>query len=212
MNLFESFVRNPVKVSVGVLIVALFGSISLITMPKQLIPAVQNPVLSVETSWPGASPQEIRLAYMFLKEAYKKGQRSLEIGKIRQAYQTLGNPKERRRYDAGKPSRFSRFTRPDGTTPLNSIPLLLALVVIMVGVTAYTLGPMIQSRFVTFDVGDDLYWKETGQSLGTVLELAEAHEFSGRGRTAAYLIDLGAGNEPVWFPAHDLARNCRPGL
>ena len=59
MNLFESFVRNPVKVSVGVLIVVLFGSISLVSMPKQLIPAVQNPILSVETRWPGASPQEI---------------------------------------------------------------------------------------------------------------------------------------------------------
>ena len=59
MKIFESFIRNPVKVSVGVLIVALFGLISLVTMPKQLIPAVQNPVLSVETKWPGASPQEI---------------------------------------------------------------------------------------------------------------------------------------------------------
>lgn len=59
MNLFESFIANPVKVTVGVLIVALFGSISLATMPKQLIPAVQNPVLTVETRWPGASPQEV---------------------------------------------------------------------------------------------------------------------------------------------------------
>lgn len=59
MHLFEAFVHNPVKVAVGVLIVALFGSISLVTMPKQLIPAVQNPILSVETRWPGASPQEI---------------------------------------------------------------------------------------------------------------------------------------------------------
>ncbi|RMF41926.1 MAG: efflux RND transporter permease subunit [Planctomycetota bacterium] len=59
MQLFESFIRNPVKVSVGILIVCLFGAISLVTMPKQLIPAVQNPVLSVETRWPGASPQEI---------------------------------------------------------------------------------------------------------------------------------------------------------
>jgi len=57
--MFESFIKNPVKVSVGVLIVALFGSISLVTMPKQMIPAVQNPVLSVETRWPGASPLEI---------------------------------------------------------------------------------------------------------------------------------------------------------
>ena len=59
MNLFEVFIRNPVKVSVGVLIIVLFGAISLVTMPKQLIPAVENPILSVETRWPGASPQEI---------------------------------------------------------------------------------------------------------------------------------------------------------
>ena len=59
MKIFESFIQNPVKVSVGALIVVLFGSISLVTMPKQLIPAVQNPILSVETRWPGASPQEI---------------------------------------------------------------------------------------------------------------------------------------------------------
>ncbi len=59
MKLFQSFIRNPVKVCVGVLIVALFGSISLVKMPKQMIPAVENPVLSVETRWPGASPFEI---------------------------------------------------------------------------------------------------------------------------------------------------------
>ena len=59
MNLFQSFIRNPVKVSVGALIVTLFGAISLISMPKEMIPAVENPVLSVETSWPGASPNEI---------------------------------------------------------------------------------------------------------------------------------------------------------
>ena len=59
MKIFESFIQNPVKVSVGILIVALFGSISLVTMPKQLIPAVQNPIISVDTRWPGASPREI---------------------------------------------------------------------------------------------------------------------------------------------------------
>lgn len=59
MNLFESLIRNPVKVAVAVLLVSLFGSISLVTMPKQLIPEVENPVLSVVTEWPGASPQEI---------------------------------------------------------------------------------------------------------------------------------------------------------
>lgn len=59
LKLFEIFIANPVKVSVGVLVVVLFGGISLVTMPKQLIPTVERPMLSVETSWPGASPQEI---------------------------------------------------------------------------------------------------------------------------------------------------------
>ncbi|MDG2223060.1 MAG: efflux RND transporter permease subunit [Rubripirellula sp.] len=59
MKILETLIANPVKVTVGVLIVTLFGGISLQTMPKQLIPAVQNPVLSVETGWPGASPREI---------------------------------------------------------------------------------------------------------------------------------------------------------
>lgn len=59
MHPIEAFVRNPVKVSVGVLIVALFGIIALIRMPMQLTPEVQIPTISIQTRWPGASPQEI---------------------------------------------------------------------------------------------------------------------------------------------------------
>lgn len=59
MHLVEAFIRNPVKVSVGVLLMVMFGSICLIRMPKQLAPEVQNPVLSIETRWPGGSPQEV---------------------------------------------------------------------------------------------------------------------------------------------------------
>ena len=59
MPMFEAIVQNPVKVSVGVLLVALFGGISMVTMPKQLTPEVENPVLTIETRWSGASPQEI---------------------------------------------------------------------------------------------------------------------------------------------------------
>jgi HAE1 family hydrophobic/amphiphilic exporter-1 len=59
MNLIEAVVRNPVKVTVGVLLVALFGSISLMSMPMQLTPEVQIPTLTIETRWPGASPQEV---------------------------------------------------------------------------------------------------------------------------------------------------------
>jgi HAE1 family hydrophobic/amphiphilic exporter-1 len=62
MHPIEACVRNPVKVSVGVLIVTLFGLISLFRMPMQLTPEIQTPTITVKTRWPGASPQEIERA------------------------------------------------------------------------------------------------------------------------------------------------------
>jgi len=59
MALIESFVRSPVKVSVGVLLVALFGFVAAARMPMQLTPEVQTPTITIETRWPGASPQEV---------------------------------------------------------------------------------------------------------------------------------------------------------
>src|SRR5687767_11903739 len=59
MNLIQSFVHNPVKVTVGVILIVLFGIISMFSMPMQLTPEVQIPTLTIETTWPGASPQEV---------------------------------------------------------------------------------------------------------------------------------------------------------
>ena len=59
MNVIEWFVHNPVKVCVGVILVTLFGTISLYKMPMQLTPEVEVPTITVSTTWPGASPQEI---------------------------------------------------------------------------------------------------------------------------------------------------------
>jgi HAE1 family hydrophobic/amphiphilic exporter-1 len=59
MHPIEAFVRNPVKVAVGVILVTLFGVIALFRMPMQLTPEVQIPTISVTTMWPGASPQEV---------------------------------------------------------------------------------------------------------------------------------------------------------
>ncbi len=59
MQPVELFIRNPVKVAVGVLLVALFGTIAFLRMPMQLTPEVQTPTISIETLWPGASPQEV---------------------------------------------------------------------------------------------------------------------------------------------------------
>lgn len=55
----DRVIANPVKVAVGVLLVALFGCVALLKMPMQLTPEVQTPTISIETRWPGASPQEV---------------------------------------------------------------------------------------------------------------------------------------------------------
>lgn len=52
-------IQNPVKVSVGVILIILFGLLSVRAIPIQLTPDVDRVVISVETTWEGASPQEI---------------------------------------------------------------------------------------------------------------------------------------------------------
>ncbi|MFK7766021.1 MAG: efflux RND transporter permease subunit [Mariniblastus sp.] len=59
MSPINWFIENPVKVSVGIILLTLFGVLAMIQMPMQLTPNVERPAISVETRWPGASPQEV---------------------------------------------------------------------------------------------------------------------------------------------------------
>ncbi len=52
-------IQNPVKIAVGVILILLFGLLSLTVIPVQLTPNVDEPVVAVTTRWEGASPQEI---------------------------------------------------------------------------------------------------------------------------------------------------------
>lgn len=51
--------HKPVVVTVGVLLILIFGFISQDRLPRQLTPNVIQPEISVTTVWPGASPKEI---------------------------------------------------------------------------------------------------------------------------------------------------------
>ena len=59
MHLIETSVRNPVKVSVGVLLVVLFGTIAMVRMPVELTPRVERPRMSIRARWNGAGPEEV---------------------------------------------------------------------------------------------------------------------------------------------------------
>jgi len=73
MQLIDAFVRNPVKVAVGVWLLVLFGMVALWRMPMQLTPEVETPTLSIETRWPGASPQEVEREIIQEQEEQLKG-------------------------------------------------------------------------------------------------------------------------------------------
>ena len=59
MGVIRFAIENPVKVAVAVILVVLFGLLSLFIVGIQLIPDVDRPIITVRTRWPGASPQEI---------------------------------------------------------------------------------------------------------------------------------------------------------
>ena len=68
MQLIHSFIRNPVKVAVSVLLVVLFGIIAMREMPLELTPQVERPYISVFTNWPGAGPEEIEAELILPQE------------------------------------------------------------------------------------------------------------------------------------------------
>jgi HAE1 family hydrophobic/amphiphilic exporter-1 len=59
MNIIRFAIENPVKVAVGVLLILLFGAIALISIPIQLTPNVDTPIITVTTEWTGRSPEEV---------------------------------------------------------------------------------------------------------------------------------------------------------
>ncbi|MDP6559451.1 MAG: efflux RND transporter permease subunit [Candidatus Binatia bacterium] len=59
MKIIEFCVRYPVTVMVGVLLALIFGWISLVRLPLQMIPTVDRPDITVETDYQGAAPLEV---------------------------------------------------------------------------------------------------------------------------------------------------------
>lgn len=59
MRFIENMIKRPVTVTVGVILVLLFGFISLFKIPVQLTPEVIKPEITVETFWRGASAREV---------------------------------------------------------------------------------------------------------------------------------------------------------
>jgi HAE1 family hydrophobic/amphiphilic exporter-1 len=73
MNLIRAAIERPIAVLAIVLMVVMFGIVALQTIPIQLAPDVNRPVITVETSWFGAAPAEIEREVVIRQEDVLRG-------------------------------------------------------------------------------------------------------------------------------------------
>ena len=73
MNLIRIAIERPSAVVAVVLMVVMFGMAALQTIPIQLAPDVNRPVISLTTLWPGAAPAEIEREITIRQEEVLKG-------------------------------------------------------------------------------------------------------------------------------------------
>ncbi|MCG3138466.1 MAG: Multidrug resistance protein MdtC [Phycisphaerae bacterium] len=59
MGFIKYAIENPVKVAVAMLLLTLFGLLSIVRIPIQLTPNVDEPKITIQTFWDGASPREV---------------------------------------------------------------------------------------------------------------------------------------------------------
>ena len=73
MNWTRLALSNPVATLVAVLLVALFGALSLTRLPVQLTPEVEKPEITIRTDWRAAAPEEVEAEIIEPQEKVLRG-------------------------------------------------------------------------------------------------------------------------------------------
>lgn len=76
--MFRFALEKPIVLLVGILILSLFGLASVFRVPIQMIPDLDPRIISVETRWPGATPQDIEKEILIEQEEYLRNITGLE--------------------------------------------------------------------------------------------------------------------------------------
>jgi len=72
MDIIRFAIENPTKITVGVILVVLFGVMAVVAIPVQLTPDVDRPLIRVTTLWPGRSPEEVERSILQEQEEQLK--------------------------------------------------------------------------------------------------------------------------------------------
>jgi len=85
MNMIQLSIQRPTAVVAMVLMIVLFGWVSLTKIPIQMAPDVRQPVIIIKTDWRGSSPSEIEREIVSKQEEELKGIEGLKriVGEAR---------------------------------------------------------------------------------------------------------------------------------
>ncbi len=78
MNLIGTSIQRPIAVIAAVLMVVMFGYVALQTIPIQLTPDINRPIIVITTNWGGAAPAEVEREIVNRQEEALKGLEGLE--------------------------------------------------------------------------------------------------------------------------------------
>jgi multidrug efflux pump subunit AcrB len=73
VRIIAAAIRNPVAIGVTVLLISLFGALSLRQLPLQLFPDIERPTIAIFTDWRGASPEEVEAELLEPQEQVLQG-------------------------------------------------------------------------------------------------------------------------------------------
>ena len=68
--MFEGLIRNGILTTVAVLILCVVGVVAALRIPVQMIPDLEVRTVTVETRWPGATPQDVEKEILIEQEEY----------------------------------------------------------------------------------------------------------------------------------------------
>ena len=69
-GVFGAIVQNGLLMTVGALILTVLGVLAALRIPIQMIPDLEVRTISVRTSWPGATPQDVEKEILIEQEEY----------------------------------------------------------------------------------------------------------------------------------------------
>ena len=76
--MFEKIIERGTILAVVVLVIAVLGTLAALRIPVQMIPDLEVRVVTVETSWPGATPQDVEKEILIEQEEFLRSLPGME--------------------------------------------------------------------------------------------------------------------------------------